>query len=232
MKRRLLIIALFLLLGAVVNVAVAWGCAIWSSVRDIDSDFPSAPPDDIKVHLPPGWLAPSHPNVSFTRQRHNVGSGFGLRVEKFGVSEHLYGVNIVGPDRVLHIHESGWPALALRCHSLIDYSMLDFQTRTLRPNGWSGGIAPSSFLSPRLHNHWVVPFPAYDPPLPLRPIWPGSVINTLFYAGLLWLLIPGPFALRRFLRLRRGLCPKCAYPMGESAVCTECGKPLPTVPLP
>ncbi len=27
MKRRLLIVAIFLLLGAVVNVAVAWGCA-------------------------------------------------------------------------------------------------------------------------------------------------------------------------------------------------------------
>ena len=39
-------------------------------------------------------------------------------------------------------------------------------------------------------------------------------------------LIPGPFVLRRFLRVRRGLCPKCAYPMGESSVCTECGKPL------
>ncbi len=37
----------------------------------------------------------------------------------------------------------------------------------------------------------------------------------------------GPFALRRFLRVRRGLCPKCAYPMGESSVCTECGRALP-----
>ncbi len=46
-------------------------------------------------------------------------------------------------------------------------------------------------------------------------------------ATLLWLLIPGPFALRRFLRVRRGLCPKCAYPMGESSVCTECGCGLP-----
>ena len=33
MKRPLLIIAMFLLLGAVVNVAVAWGCAIWSPLR-------------------------------------------------------------------------------------------------------------------------------------------------------------------------------------------------------
>ena len=62
--------------------------------------------------------------------------------------------------------------------------------------------------------------------LPARPLWPGFALNTLFYATLLWLLIPGPFVLRRFLRLRRGLCPKCAYPMGESAVCSECGKPL------
>ncbi len=59
--------------------------------------------------------------------------------------------------------------------------------------------------------------------LPLRPVWPGFALNTLLYATLLWLLIPGPFALRRFLRVKRGLCPKCTYPMGESSVCTECG---------
>ena len=62
--------------------------------------------------------------------------------------------------------------------------------------------------------------------LPLQPIWPGFIINTLLYAALLWLLIYG-LALRRFLRLRRRLCPRCAYRMGESAVCTECGTELP-----
>ncbi len=62
--------------------------------------------------------------------------------------------------------------------------------------------------------------------LPLLPIWPGFAVNTFFYAGILWLLIPGPFALRRFIRVRRGLCPKCAYPMGEGVVCTECGTPI------
>ena len=62
---------------------------------------------------------------------------------------------------------------------------------------------------------------------PYRPIWPGFAINTLFYAAILWLLIPGPFALRRFIRVRRSLCPKCAYPTGESEVCTECGQELP-----
>ena len=66
-------------------------------------------------------------------------------------------------------------------------------------------------------------------PLPARPLWPGFAINTLFYATILWLLMYGLSALRRFLRLRRGLCPKCAYPMGESSVCSECGKPLPSL---
>ncbi len=67
-----------------------------------------------------------------------------------------------------------------------------------------------------------------DYPLPLRPIWPGFAANTLFYATILWVLIPGPFALRRFLRFlseRRGLCPACGYDLryAEHEACPECG---------
>jgi hypothetical protein len=63
--------------------------------------------------------------------------------------------------------------------------------------------------------------------LPLCPIWPGFAINTLFYAGILWMLFAAPFALRRRRRVKRGLCPACAYPVGESDACTECGRPFP-----
>ena len=68
---------------------------------------------------------------------------------------------------------------------------------------------------------------------PVRPIWPGFAVNTVFYAVMvasLWLLIRGGYflAFRRFIRIRRGLCPRCAYPTGDSAVCSECGKELPT----
>ena len=41
--------------------------------------------------------------------------------------------------------------------------------------------------------------------LPLRPIWPGFAVNTIFYAAILWLVIPGPIALRRHIRRKRGL---------------------------
>ncbi len=63
--------------------------------------------------------------------------------------------------------------------------------------------------------------------IPLRPLWPGFAVNTILYATILWLLIPGPFVLRRFIRVKRGLCPACAYPRGDSSVCSECGKALP-----
>src|SRR5678816_2967482 len=62
--------------------------------------------------------------------------------------------------------------------------------------------------------------------LPLRPIWPGFAINTIFYAAVLWLLFAAFGQIRRRRRIKRGLCPACAYPVGESAVCTECGKAL------
>ena len=83
-------------------------------------------------------------------------------------------------------------------------------------------------------NHWLRKTPARrflaNPRvLPLRPIWPGFTANTLFYAAVLWLLIPGPFVLRRVIRLRRGLCPACGYDLGhaEHEGCPECGRTLP-----
>ena len=59
--------------------------------------------------------------------------------------------------------------------------------------------------------------------LPLTPLWPAFALNTLLYATLTWLLSCALLALRRFRRIRRGLCPTCAYPTGESSVCSECG---------
>ena len=61
--------------------------------------------------------------------------------------------------------------------------------------------------------------------LPLLPMWPGFAVNTLFYAIILWLLIPGPFVLRRLIRIRRGRCPKCGYDLrgDHDGGCPECG---------
>src|SRR5687767_7531158 len=76
---------------------------------------------------------------------------------------------------------------------------------------------------------WLVRYPVFDGKktnalwLPYRPIWSGFAINTIFYAAILWMLFAAPFRVRRWRRIRRGLCPVCAYPIGQSPTCTECG---------
>ncbi|MGI9013440.1 MAG: hypothetical protein ACR2GY_04230 [Phycisphaerales bacterium] len=64
-----------------------------------------------------------------------------------------------------------------------------------------------------------------DPIIPLRPIFPGFIINTLFYA-LIWFgaLAACGFA-KRTLRTRRGRCIECNYDLrGDfDAGCPECG---------
>ncbi len=184
MKRRLLTMAIFLLLGAVVNVAVAWGASISTpthrALRVYLVDL--FPEEEAKV----AGNRYDGPTVTLTLL-HPWGAGVG-RVSTF---PHIF-------------VESGWPTRSREGSMLPDGSLVESYLLT------QANVGPVDY---RL--------------LPLRPTWPGFGINTLFYAAILWLLIPGPFALRRLIRSRRGLCPSWAYPMGGAAVCTECGKALP-----
>jgi hypothetical protein len=109
----------------------------------------------------------------------------------------------------------GWPAACLSC--TIEAINLSFGKAEFAEYIITGGLD----LAQRRNTAVPVPYV-----LPLRPIWPGFLINTLFYAVILWLLICGPFVLRRHIRLKRGRCPKCGYDLrGQlpGAGCPECG---------
>jgi hypothetical protein len=244
-RRRLITILIFLLAGAVVNVAVAWGIVWktdWSFLPGTWQASEGLPwPRDVPTHWP-----------DMAKLSHRA-KGFGMRVLLYGAqrppnpwkrgprtteeTERMEeeSTKWKAADReefVIWTYRAGWPMVALGWeswgevlrHGLVGRSQPPGPGFTLR----TGGHPPRS-------NWWVWGIPVQLSTseksmlnnLPIRPLWPGFVVNTLFYAASLWLLICGPFALRRFVRMRRGLCPKCAYPMGEAAVCTECGKPLP-----
>ena len=52
---------------------------------------------------------------------------------------------------------------------------------------------------------------------------------AIFALGIVSLIVASVLQVRenRFEgRIKRGLCPACAYPVGASDVCTECGKPV------
>jgi predicted nucleic acid-binding Zn ribbon protein len=99
---------------------------------------------------------------------------------------------------------AGWPYQGLDCYSF-DQSAPPIEARA------DYGAGPIDFEERRL---------------PLRPLWPGFAVNTLFYAAVLWLLFAGPSAVRRMIRQRRGQCAMCAYPIGTNERCTECGAAL------
>lgn len=61
--------------------------------------------------------------------------------------------------------------------------------------------------------------------LPGRPIWLGLAINSFFWGLALFWLLRGPILIRATVRLRRGLCPACAYDLRNNPTpgCPECG---------
>ena len=228
MRRRIFIAAIFLLAGAVVNVAVAWGCATWIDL----------PYEESRVESGGSMKGPSHRmwGIGTLRRRgafrvysswHDLGSPGGSSGPGLPSGPAAPLVPKWAPflaptyEPPIPAHHSyfadarGWPRL----------SMWSGLRRSMRP---PGALPSVSTLGIALDPELIAP---YNPEklrlLPLRPLPMGFAINTAFYAAVLWLLIPGPFVLRRFIRIRRGLCPACAYPMGESAVCSECGKALP-----
>ena len=126
-----------------------------------------------------------------------------------------------GPFIVRVYEGRGWPLLALSCfHETSPAAIAQFTSKAkgtfLTPEGAIlTGLTPArsvrGFLVPRA--------------LPLRPIWPGFAVNTIFYAAILWLLTLAPFTLRRVIRRKRGHCIKCGYDLRgtEHEVCPECG---------
>jgi hypothetical protein len=110
----------------------------------------------------------------------------------------------------------GWPCMSMRDRLMFRYPLSQPAATSIEVEGGLElslrGALPSGLPCVRV--------------LPLTPIWPGFAINTLFYAAILWLSFAAPFALRRRRRIKRGLCPACAYPVGKSDVCTECGHSL------
>ena len=75
----------------------------------------------------------------------------------------------------------------------------------------------------------AMPRPLPTPPMPLRPIWPGFLVDALFYAGALallrWVMTAPGRLFRELSRLRQGRCIACGYDLGYDFVggCPECG---------
>ncbi len=198
----------FLLLGAAVNVAVAWGCVCCWSPEMLETNYENSAS---------AWHAPV-PKYWTTSATHIRGHRFG--VDRFISSNRVLESGPRQREIVMrqYVIQSGLPTRSLYLvRNTSEYAHLRHMSSLWWPSrNWTEGLSIPKSL-PQFSTGW-----GWE--LPTRPLWIGFAINTVFYAVIIWLLFTAPFALRRWRRVRRGLCSKCAYPVGASDVCTECGR--------
>jgi hypothetical protein len=242
MRRRLIQFGLFVLAGAIVNVAVAWGCAAFHAV-DEEADFtedyfdPADSSDD-----------PGAPGAWFVWAFEQDGcSYFATAWLTEPIRNYMRPVGIpaeaIPPwaaDLIPSIEDRktkpgtcvamafGWPAPSLRCFYRHD------QVTMPPPSSLSRGLRVPRMVVPPKRESALPHLTGIHRALPLEPLWRGFVTNTLLYVATfcgVWLLFTAPFALRRRRRIKRGLCPACGYDLrgrasngaANGGLCPECG---------
>ena len=201
MKRRAMKLLLLLLAGAIINVAVAWGCAFYPGERGSvvhKKCFDQTDGTELFVADLRRWALW---RVSCTRNREAV---------------HLYPPpHYVRLDDVL----PSWSRFRTHMNNGSYDSWSEFAYGWPRPSLYCGDTHKSSALG-------FSPIPLGNRHLPIDPIFPGFAINTIFYAAVLWVLFAVPGRVRRWLRIKRGQCASCGYSLrgSVSEQCPECGR--------
>jgi hypothetical protein len=221
MRHHLPAIAICLLLGAVVTVAVAWTCAYRVGFGPFEARQYELKSGQFWSVL--SWTAFGSRRIVSVRPVPDSGGAelVGDRRPVLPGWSDIRGDDVpaAGSSFVLKGAEArGWPLLSLAAR---------LEAGSAPPSLRAGDSPDAVEIQPPAHAANV--YDASGRTLPLRPIGLGFVADTLFYAAAAWLLGRIPLALRRAIRARRGLCPACGYPPGAAAVCTECGRPVPQI---
>lgn len=234
--RRLRRLCLFLLLGLVTTVGVAWTLGLVSPPSDLDGSSQVYGP-------PPGSPAAKRPALRVTV---SYRYGFGT-VRRSWISSSRVFADSFAPPGVFDIFP---PADERAQQDLLGFAWFPGSAGTWgrwpkaarefidgEPNGgvagfdiaqgwpalalWHDQTSQTALLAQPTAGH----FDPARPVLPLLPIWPGLAFNTLFYALLWWLAFASARMVKHNRRYRRGLCPICRYDLRAdySQGCSECG---------
>ena len=199
----------WLLLGALVNIAVAWifecrpypGNATMNSISD----------EEAKAAMPVGEDRSIAPLIVVNGSRQVVAG----RTEYMLLAFHreLTSEGTIRYANQLVVWQAGWPCRSVQGWSGIGRTPSEIGTHGL----WRVKRIPASVTS-RVREHG----------LPFLPVWPGFAVNSMFYGAIVWLLFAAPWQMRRWWRSHRGRCCVCGYdlrdqPDSDPKTCPECG---------
>jgi hypothetical protein len=203
MKRRAFQTVVLLILGAIVNVAVAWGCAVYSE-RGISLD-------EVAIN-----------EVQILKLLNEQSPGADQWTAFDGHQRDLRGLTLTAACGIRIPSESGqFCAENLTCSKFDCGWPMRLTTKVLSAGGIQQGETKYGIGPFMVIKNW-------QRHLPYKPILTGFAINTLLFSFVLWILLLLTFKARQWRRSCRGLCPACAYPIGTSPVCTECGRAVPS----
>jgi hypothetical protein len=210
-RRTILTASLLLLAGAVMNVAVAWVL-----VGAPDSWTPAGPRTIFDAYEVPEPVTAER----LPRMAAHLGAPQGLPPPVAGVIRRGRGwtqtfVAIASDEGRLWYGvgaEGGWPARSM------------VVVKSMAAPSWDE-TASASFAPPRRllpGSEW---FAGERNRVPLAPVFPGFLLNTLFYALVVGSILVPPlsfFPIRRRLRARRGRARKCGCDRAGLAAAAPC----------
>lgn len=211
-----------LLIGAIVNVSVAWACSL-SADPNAPAKVQSSMQMESATILKSERSSFGCETTMFERTRVNMPAR---------ISRSTAAMPVTVERKRWTVHQSGWPMRALSGGRRVN----DVSPNDANQSG-SANASPANASTPtESRGRFSVPVrptqAATNDPwtfrmLPMKPMWGGFAVNTVAYSAVLWVVLAIPSALRRKRRIRRALCPVCAYPVGTSDICSECGASLP-----
>lgn len=200
--KRLRPVAICLLLGAMVNVGVAWAFAGWLPIIDTGRFWYSEPTR---------WPAPAPkdwPQIS----KMATNCLIGMRIVQADGGTSIDGTDCFPPiySHSMFVFQTGWPMVSMHTWKL-DPRNIRSGARVNKQESWEWGTRGFESVGARTL------------PAPLMPIPLGFTINTLFYGGILYAGVCGVSCVRWIRRRRRGLCRACGYDITGLPRCPECG---------
>ncbi len=232
-KRYMLTIGVLLLLGALVNMGVAWGSAAWHYVAEATR----TPGTTLLEDGSTTWMVASYrsrlahrmhsvwwPGALFARQPSGVSPGALVRGWAHILAPDAADGGEASGARVFD--GRGWPMISM--WSALELEFVVQQTPGPGPPPRPGKVtrvtrgielAPySQFRGGVLQHQYRV--------LPLGIIWSGFALNTLVFAAFGFCLVVALRFSRLAFRAGAGHCPGCAYDLRGAAhdQCPDCGR--------
>ncbi len=222
--KRIRVILGWLLAGAVVNVGVAWGCALLINVETSD------PLVGVRITTSTSRELIRQKAFGSTLIMGTHGRGdFAGSVHEYADDAAIWDVGWGRFDepsrRFLSMAQAsnatliesfmgdarGWPWRSLWCTRSQYIIGQDDPNRDSSSGGIVTPLPEWKFVGARI--------------LPLRPIAIGFLLNTLVFAMLLWGLLRGAASSRDAIRHKHGRCLACGYDLQgtDHAACPECG---------